>query len=83
MEPAGGSAPDWRRESVSIDAAYGKERFTVHLDLPTTGNPPYRAVVYFPGSNATEQSTFEDAYWERFDYISRSRASHGRSCRHA
>jgi pimeloyl-ACP methyl ester carboxylesterase len=72
MEPAGESAPDWRRESVSIDAAYGKERFTVHLDLPTTGDPPYRAVVYFPGSNATEQSTFEDAYWERFDYIPRS-----------
>jgi pimeloyl-ACP methyl ester carboxylesterase len=72
MEPAGESAPDWRRESVSIDAAYGKERFTVHLDLPTTGDPPYRAVVYFPGSNATEQSTFEDAYWERFDYVPRS-----------
>ena len=33
----------------------------------------YLAVVYFPGDNAFEQSTFEEGYWERFDYIPRSR----------
>jgi pimeloyl-ACP methyl ester carboxylesterase len=66
------SAPHWRRENVAIAAAYGNERFTVHIDLPKAAPPPYRAVVYFPGSNATEQSTFEDAYWEAFDYIPRS-----------
>jgi predicted esterase len=63
---------DWRRESVSIDAAYGGERFTVHLDLPKRASPPYQAVVYFPGDNAFEQSTFEPAYWENFDYIPKS-----------
>ncbi len=62
---------NWRRESISIDTAYG-ERFTVHLDFPTKASPPYKAVIYFPGSNALEQTTFEDAYWERFDYIPKS-----------
>ena len=71
LESADETPSDWRRESVSIDSAYG-ERFTIHLDLPARASPPYQAVVYFPGSNALEQKTFEDAYWERFDYIPRS-----------
>ena len=72
LESTDETPSDWRRESVSIDAAYGGERFTVHLDLPKRGSPPYQAVVYFPGDNAFEQSTFEEAYWENFDYIPRS-----------
>ena len=71
LESADETPSDWRRESVSIDSAYG-ERFTIHLDLPARASPPYQAVVYFPGANALEQKTFEDAYWERFDYIPRS-----------
>ncbi len=72
LESTDDSPSAWRRESVSIDAAYGGERFTVHLDLPKRGSPPYKAVVYFPGDNAFEQSTFEVAYWENFDYIPKS-----------
>ena len=72
LESTDDTPADWKRESVSIDAAYGGERFTVHLDLPERASPPYQAVVYFPGANALEQSTFEDMYWERFDYIPRS-----------
>ena len=71
LESADATPSDWRRESVSIDSAYG-ERFTIHLDLPAKASPPYQAVVYFPGANALEQKTFGDAYWERFDYIPRS-----------
>ena len=71
LESADETPNDWRRERVSIDSAYG-ERFTIHLDLPARASPPYQAVVYFPGANALEQKTFEDAYWERFDYIPRS-----------
>ena len=71
LQSADETPSDWRRESVSIDSAYG-ERFTIHLDLPARASPPYQAVVYFPGANALEQKTFEDAYWERFDYIPRS-----------
>ena len=61
LESADTTPSDSRRESVSIDSAYG-ERFTIHLDLPAKASPPYQAVVYFPGANALEQKTFEDAY---------------------
>ena len=46
------SEPHWRRETVSLRAAYGTERFLVHLYLPRNVPPPYQAVIYFPGSDA-------------------------------
>ena len=42
----------WKRETVSIDAAYNKERLILHMDLPTAGKPPFKAVIYFPAGNA-------------------------------
>lgn len=41
---------DWKKETVTIDAAYGDERVILHVFLPTTSRPPYQAVVFFPGS---------------------------------
>ena len=72
LESTDETPSDWRRESVSIAAAYGEERFVVHLDLPTRASPPYQPIVYVPGSNALEQMTFQDAYWERLDFVPRS-----------
>ena len=43
---------DWVRETVSYAAAYGDERITAQLFLPTNTSPPYQAVLYFPGSGA-------------------------------
>ena len=57
LESAAATWSDSRRESVSVDSAYG-ERFTIHLDLPAKASPRYQAVVYFPGANALEQKTF-------------------------
>ena len=48
----------WKTETVSIDAAYGKDRLILHIDLPTTGKPPFKAVIYFPGANAWFQGKF-------------------------
>ncbi len=42
----------WRHDVVSILAAYGEERFRIHLYLPKDTDPPYQAVVYFPPSSA-------------------------------
>lgn len=42
---------DWVRESVSYAAAYGGERITAQLFLPKNIDPPYQAVLYFPGSS--------------------------------
>jgi dienelactone hydrolase len=43
---------DWVREKVSYVAAFGGERITAQLFLPGNVNPPYQAVLYFPGSGA-------------------------------
>ena len=45
-------AEEWRRETVTIDAAYGGERVIVYLYLPKSGSPPYQTVIYFPGGDA-------------------------------
>jgi eukaryotic-like serine/threonine-protein kinase len=50
-------SPHWRRETVSLDAAYGGERFQVHLYFPRNATPPYHAVIYFPSSAATRLPT--------------------------
>jgi len=42
----------WTREEIQLDAAYGNERLTVFLYLPRDAEPPYRPIVYFPGSGA-------------------------------
>jgi hypothetical protein len=41
----------WTREEIELDAAYGNERLTVFLYLPRDAEPPYRPIVYFPGSD--------------------------------
>ena len=45
-------AEHWSREVIELDAAYGNERFSVMLYLPDDATPPYRPIVFFPGSNA-------------------------------
>ncbi len=54
---------DWTREKVTIDAAYNEERFSIHIYLPTSGTPPYKAVIYFPGGSALRRSEFELNPW--------------------
>ena len=42
----------WRYEFVTFDAAYGGERVMAHIFLPPDADPPYQAVVWFPGNDA-------------------------------
>ena len=42
----------WRKETVSYDAPYGKERVRAYVYLPKNASPPYQAVLYFPGGDA-------------------------------
>lgn len=42
----------WRKETVSFAAAYGSERVTACVFLPKKSNPPFQAVVNFPGAGA-------------------------------
>ena len=66
---------DWRHETVEISAAYGGERFVVHVFLPNRTQPPFQAVVFFPGINALHQRSSADGLAEmerRVDFVIRS-----------
>ena len=52
LESGDDSSASWRKEKVSFDAAYGKERVTAYLFLPKNSSPPFQTLVYFPGSYA-------------------------------
>jgi len=52
VESVDESWPHWRHETVSFKAAYGGERVLAHLLLPRNAEPPYQAVIWFPGDDA-------------------------------
>ncbi len=64
---------DWRLEKVSYDAAYGHERITAFLYLPTHVKPPYQTVLFFPSARVLfypDSRSLGDL--EFFDYIVQS-----------
>lgn len=66
---------DWRHETIEISAAYGGERFIVHLFLPKRTQPPFQTVVYFPGINALHQRSSDEGLAQLLrgmDYVIRS-----------
>jgi dienelactone hydrolase len=50
----------WRKEKITFDAAYGGERVIAYLFIPRSVEPPYQAVVYWPGGGKSEIPTFTD-----------------------
>jgi eukaryotic-like serine/threonine-protein kinase len=63
---------DWKRERISLDAAYGggTERLLLYVFTPLHGKPPYQSVVYFPGSGALLQDEFTLSSYA--DFVPRS-----------
>jgi dienelactone hydrolase len=53
------NSPSWRREEVTFQAAYAKERVIAHLFLPRNAVPPYQVAAHFPGSTALVAPTVE------------------------
>ena len=47
VESVDDSAPYWRKEKVTFQAAYGNERVVAHLYLPKNASPPYQALTIF------------------------------------
>jgi predicted esterase len=67
------SLADYRRETVSIRAAYGSERMEVHLFIPRDVMPPLQSVIWFPGDDVfllRSSESFASEYL--FDFIPRS-----------
>jgi eukaryotic-like serine/threonine-protein kinase len=73
IESRDDSSPHWRKEIVSFDAAYGKERMQALVFLPRNAKPPYQAVLWFPGDDVfifRSSETLASSYL--FDFIPRS-----------
>lgn len=64
--------PHWRRERVSFRASYGDERVPAYLFEPRDFPPPYQAVVYFPGSDATRLRSSRGLYIQFIEFLVRS-----------
>jgi len=54
-------SPFWhRKEKITFDAAYDGEQMIAYLFVPKSVDPPYQAVIYWPGSSAYESKSFQD-----------------------
>lgn len=54
VEAVADPSPDWTREKVTLDAAYGGQRLVVHLFLPKLVRRPLQAVVFFPSARVNQ-----------------------------
>jgi hypothetical protein len=62
----------WRKEKVSFDAAYTKERIAAYLVLPKDSVAPLHTLVYFPGTWALFLRSSEDLEMPVIDFLPRS-----------
>jgi formylglycine-generating enzyme required for sulfatase activity/dienelactone hydrolase len=72
VESIDDSSESWRKERVSFDAAYGKERITAYIFLPKHGMPPYPMTIFFPGSDAINSRTSQNLLLRGIDFLPRS-----------
>jgi pimeloyl-ACP methyl ester carboxylesterase len=60
VEAVDDSSEYYRREKISLAAAYGGERFTAWVFLPKNAQPPYQTVIYSPSGEA---QALHDSEW--------------------
>jgi hypothetical protein len=64
---------DWRKEKISFDAAYGKERMAAYLFVPSHVRPPFQTVIFYPSARVLETPSSETLGDMQFvDYIIQS-----------
>jgi cephalosporin-C deacetylase-like acetyl esterase len=51
---------DWKRERITYNASYGKDRIIAYLFLPKKVSAPLQTVVYFPGAAAIYEKSSEN-----------------------
>jgi len=59
IEDVNDSALFWKKEKITLDAAYGGERVIAHLYLPRAAEPPYQTIIYFPAGEAVYETSFK------------------------
>jgi dienelactone hydrolase len=65
-------APAWRKETITFDAAYGRERVRAYLYLPKTSSPPYQTIVFFPGGDAMFLPSSRELRMQSIDFLMQS-----------
>jgi predicted esterase/predicted Ser/Thr protein kinase len=65
-------SPYWRREKVTVDAAYGKERVPAFLFLPRNAAPPFQTVVFFPPGQAFSLRSNADLETRQIQFLLQS-----------
>ncbi|GAO43347.1 SUMF1/EgtB/PvdO family nonheme iron enzyme [Flavihumibacter petaseus] len=64
------TAEFWRAEAVSFETGYNKERMQAWVYLPKEAKPPYRVVLFFPGSGDIFQKAYKDHnIMNRFNFL--------------
>jgi serine/threonine protein kinase/formylglycine-generating enzyme required for sulfatase activity/dienelactone hydrolase len=69
---AGDASEHWRKETVTFDAAYGRERISADLFIPKNVQPPYQTILFFPGAGTIQQASSKDRSLVMVDYIIKS-----------
>ena len=64
--------PNWKRETLSIAAAYGNERVPIYVFLPRHATPPYQTIMYFPTSYARTVPSSARLDIASFEFLVRS-----------
>lgn len=57
IEATDDADPRWRKEKVTLNAAYGGERVPAFVFLPKNRPAPHQVVVFFPGAGAQRELT--------------------------
>ena len=65
-------AAAWRKETVSYDAPYGKERIRAYLYLPKNASPPFQTVLYYPGGDSQVLRSSRNLRLQSVDFVIRS-----------
>ncbi|HXI12249.1 MAG TPA: protein kinase [Thermoanaerobaculia bacterium] len=60
------------RQRITFAAAYGGERMTAYLFLPSSGRPPYQVVAYFPGSGSIGARSSKSLELGRVEFLQKS-----------
>lgn len=73
VEPVKQDSADWRKEKITVAAAYGNERLALYLFVPAKIRPPYQTVVFFPSARVLDIANSEKLGDMKFiDYVIRS-----------
>jgi dienelactone hydrolase len=60
MDAPDGSSPNYIRQRVTFNAAYGSERVVAYLFFPKNAKPPFQTVLHFPGSAALKMKSIDE-----------------------